>query len=240
MTSAATFTVEEDFRLIGRTFEEYRRMFALAPETLIDRRILDCAAGASSFTATANTIGATATAVDPAYGPSAADLARPLESAIVRTIDQLRDTKESFVWEFYGDVATRERYLRAAMELFLADYARRPDRYLEASLPDLPFERDEFSLVLSGNFLFLYDDRLDLEFHLDALRELARVAREEVRVFTLSSLDRTRSAYVEPVVGELRTDGIDVGIRDVPYEFQPGATEMLVLTDVDGVTDGPG
>ena len=39
--------------------------------------------------------------------------------------------------------------------------------------------------MLSSHFLFTYADRLDLEFHRAALRELHRVARREVRVFPL-------------------------------------------------------
>ncbi|MFC7194993.1 hypothetical protein ACFQL4_10560 [Halosimplex aquaticum] len=96
--------------------------------------------------------------------------------------------------------------------------------------PELPVGDDSVDLALVANLLFVYDDRLDREFHAAALRELARVAREEVRVFPLHSLDRTRSAYVDPVAESLRGDGHAVELREVPYEFQPGATEMLVLT----------
>jgi hypothetical protein len=40
-------------------------------------------------------------------------------------------------------------------------------------------------LSVCSHFLFTYADRLDLEFHHTALRELHRVARREVRVFPL-------------------------------------------------------
>ena len=56
---------------------------------------------------------------------------------------------------------------------------------MPASLPRLPFPGGRFDLVLSSHFLFTYADRLDLEFHRAALRELHRVARREVRVFPL-------------------------------------------------------
>jgi ubiquinone/menaquinone biosynthesis C-methylase UbiE len=123
-------------------------------------------------------------------------------------------------------VATRGEYLERASERFLADY---PDgAYVAGALPDLPFRDDSFRLALSANLLFLYDDRLDRAFHEAALSELARVA-EEVRVFPLASLDRTRSAYVEPTVRSLRTAGYEARTATVPYEFQPGATEALVV-----------
>ncbi|MEK5236668.1 hypothetical protein NST99_13350 [Paenibacillus sp. FSL L8-0470] len=44
--------------MIGRTFEEYLRMFNLQREELAVRRILDCPAGVCSFTAAANQLGA--------------------------------------------------------------------------------------------------------------------------------------------------------------------------------------
>ena len=70
-----------------------------------------------------------------------------------------------------------------------------PERYVAGGLPDLPFEADSADLALVANLLFVYDDRLDREFHAAALRELARVAREEVRVFPLASLDRTEGVW---------------------------------------------
>ena len=206
-------------------------MFALEVQDVTRRSVLDCPGGPSSFAAIASAWGGSVTAVDPFYTRSVSALDAECAAAVDRTVAQLTENPGLFVWDLYGDVETRGRYLRAAYERFLADYARHPGRYVAAALPDLPFASDSFALVLSANFLFLYDDRLDRDSHVAALRELARVAREEVRVFTLASLDRERSAYVDPVVDRLRADGLTVEFRDVPYEFQPGATEMLVVSD---------
>lgn len=225
-----SYEVEEEFLTIGRTFGEYRRMLDLDPSTLAGRSVLDCGGGAGSFTATAAELGADTVAVDPLYGPPAAELEPRLDRAVDRTVDQLHEKRDQFVWEFYPDVATRGRYLRAAYERFLADYAHRSDRYVDGALPELPLDADAVDLAVVTNFLFLYDDRLDRSFHLDALRELARVAREEVRVFPLVSLDQTRSAYLDPAVERFREDGFTVELRDVPYEFVPGSTEMLVVS----------
>lgn len=52
---------------IGRTFYEYMLMFNLSEDELIGRKILDCPAGACSFTAIANKKGAVVTATDIAY-----------------------------------------------------------------------------------------------------------------------------------------------------------------------------
>jgi hypothetical protein len=224
------FEVTESFLFVGRTFTEYCRMFDLDPGRLTDARVLDCPGGPGSFTAVASTLGAEAVAVDPAYGPLVQELELACHDAVERSVAQLREKRDLFVWEEYGDPETRERFLRAAAERFLADYARHPGRYVTGALPDLPFHNDSFDLALAGNLLFLYDDRLDRDFHQAALLELARVARE-VRVFPLASLDRRRSALVDPLVRALRSEGVSVVFRETDYEFQPGATELLVLGD---------
>ncbi len=220
------FEVTDEFLFVGRTFEEYRHMFDLSRADL-DGRVLDCPGGPSSFAAVASALGTEVTAVDPEYGRSLDALATESADAVAENVAQLREKRDLFVREFYGDVATRERYLRAARERFLADRARHPDRYVAAALPDLPPADDAVDLALSANLLFLYDDRLDEAFHRAALDELTRVAGE-VRVFPLHSLDRDRSVLLGPALDHLRDAGHDVALRSVPYEFQPGATEALV------------
>ncbi|WP_436930985.1 class I SAM-dependent methyltransferase [Halosimplex halobium] len=223
------FEVEADFLTIGRTFAEYRRMFDLRAGDIAGRELLDCGGGAGAFTATAAELAERAVAVDPLFGPPPDALEPELTDAIEYNVAQLREKRDLFVWDFYGGVDAREWYLRAAAERFLADYATHPERYVTGALPALPVADDAVDLALVSNLLFTYDDRLDRAFHEAAVRDLARVAREEVRVFPLHSLDRARSAFVEPVADALRADGHAVEYREVPYEFQPGATEMLVV-----------
>jgi len=224
------YTVEEEFLFIGRTFEEYSRMFDLDSEHLDGWSVLDCGAGPSSFTATSRQVRIETTAVDPAYSRSVSELESLCREAVERTHEQLREKSGMFVWEEYDSVETRVRYLRAAFERFLADYVSHSTRYIAGELPDLPFESNSFDLALSGNFLFLYDDRVEIDMHLDALSELARVARE-VRLFPLASLAGERSSSVEPAVDHLRSSGYGVEFRTVPYEFQSGVTEMLVVSN---------
>jgi hypothetical protein len=52
---------------IGRTFEEYLNMFSLSVKDLKGKKILDCPAGACSFTALGNKSGLDITACDIAY-----------------------------------------------------------------------------------------------------------------------------------------------------------------------------
>lgn len=221
-----------DYAFIGRTFEEYCRLFDLDPERLSSRRILDCPAGPASFVAAARDRGISAVGADVMYDRSASELADRTADDVRQITSQHRLKEDQFVWEFYDDPDERLEYLERASGRFLDDYAegKEAGRYVRAKLPDLPFDRDAFSLVLSGHFLFLYEDRLDYDFHLETLRELARVASEEVRVFPLVGMDSRPYRELEALRTDLETEGIDTEIRDVDFEFQPGATEMLVLT----------
>ncbi|GAA0676986.1 hypothetical protein ACFQDG_05260 [Natronoarchaeum mannanilyticum] len=228
MTNADTFEVGE-FAVIGRTFEEYRDMFDLDPGDIDGRAILDCPAGVASFVAEARDRGASAVGVDPVFERAPEGLARECRSDFRATADQIREKPELFDWEYYGTVENRVGYLKDAHERFLRDFSANGDRYVPATLPNLPFADDAFSLTLSANFLFLYSDRLDYEFHLDALRELCRVTSEELRVFPLAGLDTEPYDQLDDVIAALRDEGYDAEIRGVSYEFQEGVSDMLVV-----------
>jgi hypothetical protein len=117
-----------------------------------------------------------------------------------------------------------------AMERFLADFedGRRAGRYIAAGLPSLPFADQRFDLALSSHFLFLYGGQLSAEFHVAAIEEMLRVAHE-VRVFPLLTQDGAPSPHVAAVCDHLRNKGFRLAIKPVPYEFQRGACEMLVI-----------
>ena len=98
-----------------------------------------------------------------------------------------------------------------------------------AALPGLPFDDGAFRLVLSAYLLFAYPDHLDEEGHERALRELLRVAREEVRVFPLIDTAYVRHPALDDLRRRLAADGVDSEVRRVDYEFQRGGDEVLVL-----------
>jgi SAM-dependent methyltransferase len=239
---AAAWTVDGEYALLGRTFEEYVHLFDLDPEALVGRRILDCPSGPASFVAEASRRGIDAVGADVAYRAPPGALARRCRRDFEDAAAQHRAKRGLFTWEFYGDVDTKDRYQRAAYEQFLADYGRaeaadppgadaRPGSsdYVAAALPELPFADDAFDLALSGHFLFLYGDRLSVRFHREALRELVRVASEAVRVYPLTGLDTERYDHLEAVAATVRSAGHRVEVRPVPFEFQRGADEMLVV-----------
>ncbi|RQG98441.1 hypothetical protein [Natrarchaeobius oligotrophus] len=220
-----------DCAIVGRTFEEYVAMFDLEPAELEGKRILDCPSGVASFVVTATERGIDAVGADVVYRVPPGELARRCRTDREAAVEQLREKRDLFEWSFYGSPAKRDRYLRRASERFVTDYvsAASSGRYVAAALPSLPFATDSVSVVLSSHLLFLYDDRFDREFHLDSLRELARVATDEVRVYPLQAFDGTQSRHLDGVVEVLEDEGYGVSVTATPFEFLSGSTEMLLV-----------
>jgi hypothetical protein len=208
-------------------------MFSLSDEDL-DGRLLDCPGGASSFTVEASERGTHVTAMDPVYAISTSALQELVMAQPDRGSAHTAAGMDRYVWDFYGDIEGHRQMRKRSAALFARDVEIHPERYVTASLPILPFENRQFDLVLCSHFLFTYADRLDQEFHYQALVEMYRVCRREVRVFPLldqggHSLEEMTSA----VVALVSDQGIDAEIRDVPYEFQRGGNRMLVLSSGD-------
>ncbi len=114
------------------------------------------------------------------------------------------------------------------MKVFLDDYdaGLSQGRYVADGLPSLSFRDGSFDLAVCSHFLFLYTDQLTEDFHVHAMLELSRVARE-VRVFPLVALGGQRSSYLETVNTRLKELRLCVTIERVPYEFVRGANEMM-------------
>ena len=86
-------------------------------------------------------------------------------------IEQVTRNRDDFVWTYVPSIPALGRRRMGAMRRFLADFpqGKREGRYVDASLPDLPFDDNAFNLALSSHFLFLYSEQFDLAFHLRAL-----------------------------------------------------------------------
>lgn len=211
----------------ARSFDEYLAMFSLEPADLAGQRVLDCPGGAASFAAGAAEAGAAIISVDPIYARSHDELVAHAHTEAVRGNRYVHENAERFVWSFFRSASDHLRTRLGAVERFDDDRRRVPERYLAGSLPRLPFPDGAFDLAVSSHLLFTYDDRFDLAFHIDAARELARVARE-VRIFPTLSMQQQVSAFVAPVVEALRDHGAEVEQREVGYAFQQGPHEMLI------------
>ncbi len=188
---------------IGRTFEEYLRMFNLKESDLVGQRILDCPAGACSFTAIANQLGGDVTAADISYFHSTDELADKGVQDIEHAMFELEKVQDNFVWDYFKSIEDLTQARSKALNDNIKDQRQNPERYVPVVLPDLPFNDEAFDLTLSAHFLFMYSDRLDYDFHLRTVNELMRVTKGELRIFPLVDLSCKRYAHLDRLIDEL-------------------------------------
>lgn len=218
----------DEVAFIGRTFTEYQRMFDFDPSAWTGHRVLDCPAGACSFVTEARDRGIKVLGVDRMYRRPPATLSEICANDIETAMAALDGVENLYVWDFYDDRSKLQAYRERAASRFLHDYAHNGERYVYADLPATPFADRAFDLVLSAHFLFLYDDRLSYEFHLETMRELLRISGQ-LRVFPLHGFSAEQSELVGELLESLRSEGYTTERRVVPFEFQRGANEMLVI-----------
>ncbi len=229
----------EDFKLprivfFGRTFAEYEQMFSFSVDELGGKRILDCPSGPDSFVAESFQRGLDVIGCDPVYeNQSAAQLYERAKSDITFCLAQARERMDQFP-TFTDEIY--QQFCQAkydAMEKFAADYAQRPQAYQVASLPHLPFPDHSFDWALSAHFLLAYssietggilaNSPFDLQFHYQAIKELLRVAREQVRLYPIytNNHPRQRHSYVNPIVEMLSDEGYHVDF--IPSTYNQGS-----------------
>ena len=204
-------------------------MFDLSDADL-SKPIVGVGDGPASFNAEMHEQGRRVVSCDPIYVFPGEQIRSRVEATHDQLVEFARQHRDTFVWRHIESPEHMGRVRLDAMQRFLADYdaGLHDDRYLAASLPALPFADGQFELALCSHLLFLYSGQLSLDFHIAAVMEMARIARE-VRVFPLLQLGNTPSPHFEPVRAELSRRGYENEVRRVPYEFQKGGNEMLVV-----------
>jgi hypothetical protein len=212
----------------GRTFGEYEKMFMLTMDDL-DKNIISFGDGPASFNEEMTEMGKAVTSIDPVYQFTTDQLKKRIDETCLEVINQTRLNESNFVWDAIKDVDDLQKIRMKAMKHFLLDYEKglADKRYLAHALPDRTcFAGDEFGLGLSSHFLLLYS-KLGFDFHIAAIREMMRVC-SEVRIFPILTLDAKVPEFL-PELLELLNQDYQTEIKKVPYEFQKGGNEMLVI-----------
>lgn len=213
----------------GRSYEEYVSMFSLSKDDL-SRYFLGCADGHSSFNCDLTERGGQIVSVDPLYRNTKEQIAQRIKDTREEVLDQALKNEHEFVWTTIHSVEELGRIRISAMQEFLGDYegGLNEGRYVPEFLPSLSFVDKQFQLALCSHFLFLYSEHLNLDFHINSVHEMCRVAHE-VRIFPLLKLGSTPSPYVEPVIKNVEGMGYRAEIMQVEYEFQRGGNMMLKI-----------
>lgn len=208
-------------------------MFSLSDIDLT-KSILGCGDGPASFNAEVTAAGGHVVSVDPIYQFTTQQIRTRIEDAYSQVMSQIKENFHKYNWSLIRSIDELGKIRMDAMELFLSDYdcGSNKGRYICSSLPQLPFEDDEFELALCSHFLFLYSEQANLDLHVFGMQELCRVAKE-VRVYPLIALDGEFSPHLQPVKDSLIDCGLHISMVPVEYEFMKGAVEMLVAKNAE-------
>jgi hypothetical protein len=213
----------------GRSYDEYIQMFKLNDQDL-KSQILGCGDGPAAFNARLTKMGGQITSCDPVYKFSTEQLKSRVSETYATIMTQLEKNKSDYIWKNFSSVENLGATRMMAMNEFFSDFDAGKDsgRYVPGELPNLPFKNNQFDIALSSHFLFLYSTHFSEDFHLQAINEMLRVAKE-VRIFPLLALDGNTSPYVKPLSDLLIKNGFDVSKQKTSYEFQKNGNEMLSI-----------
>ena len=213
----------------GRSLKEYKEMFALSNADL-EKKILGCSDGPACFNAEVTSLGGSVISADPVYEFNSKQIRTRIGEVYPQIMEQVSKNQNEFIWEKIKNIDELGKIRMEAMKKFLADYdlGKTAGRYINASLPDLPFSDSEFELALSSHYLFLYSEHITQKQHISSMKELCRVANE-VRIYPLICMTTNeKSLHLEPVMLALEDEGIKTSTVPVEYEFQKGAVEMMI------------
>lgn len=214
-----------------RSFGEYEQMFSCGFKQ--GERVLDVAAGASSFASAARRQGVQAVSADPLYSLEPEMMMRRGLHELEEATAKLAASQHIYTWSYYGSAVQHEALRRQSLELFLEDYRRMygTEAYVSAGLPHLPFADESFDRVLCSHFLFLYGEQFGEDFHREAVLELARVVRPggEVRIYPLLDLKWDPYAGLAELMAFLAGCGLSPVLERSSLSFIPGSHQLLVI-----------
>ncbi|MFW5442707.1 MAG: SAM-dependent methyltransferase [Methylococcaceae bacterium] len=213
----------------GRSFDEYCQMFNLSKQEL-QQSIVGVGDGPAAFNAILSEQGGKIISVDPVYAFSTSQIRQRIDDLFDDMVLQVTANAKNLRLDKFGSAEALGQARMLAMNQFLQDFdqGKQQGRYLNNELPILPFGKDQFDLALCSHLLFLYSEQLGLDFHIKAVLELCRIAKE-VRIFPLLDLTHQTSTHINLVLHALADAGFIASIENVDYEFQIGANQMMLI-----------
>jgi SAM-dependent methyltransferase len=213
--------------LWGHDVDEYKEMFALS-QTDLEGSILEFGCGPSAVNKQLTDKGREIVSVDDMFVKNKDELSIYVDNVFQFMLAEVKKHQTQFLWDDYGSLDDLVKTRQDGIAAFLNDYEKgqKQKRYLERTEHLLPFEDFHFDLALSSHYLFANLDNQDVDFHIYAIRELTRVAKE-VRIFPLIDRDDNVSQFLGPVMLGLQQDKLGIEVKQVPYHLQPKGNAML-------------
>ena len=215
---------------IGRTFDEYMKMFNLNASELKGKNILDCPAGACAFGSQMKSSSINIKSCDIAYYFDKQSLYKKGQQDIEHAIENIEKAKHLYNWTYFKNTQELKNSRIQALENCYSDMVINKEDYIAAKLPVLPFADHSFDILLSAHFLFMYADQLDYEFHRACINEMLRVSKNEIRIFPIVDLKGEQYQYLSEILSYISDLGHETELIKVDYEFQKNAHTMMKIT----------
>lgn len=213
--------------LWGHHIDEYQEMFDLSDSDM-KARLLEYGCGPSAVNAELMDRSHSIVSCDPLFNLDKDTLRTKVSLVFADMVSQVLKHQELFDFSRYGSAKFLVDERQEGINKFFSDYnkGKAENRYLGVSEYALPFSDFTFDFALSAHYLFADLDEQDVHFHIQVIRELARVAKE-VRIFPLIDRYNQPSPFLGPVLLALQQDNYGIEVREVAYHLQPSGNAML-------------
>ncbi|MBL7479077.1 hypothetical protein [Legionella bononiensis] len=213
--------------LWGHGVDEYREMFDLS-DSEINSKILEYGCGPSAVNSQLTQMNNQVVSCDPLFVLDKDTLYSKSVMIFSQMADEIKSEEEHFDFSRSGSFDKLLAERKVGFEQFFADYrkGKTEGRYLGVTDYHLPFADFTFDFALCSHYLFADLDDQTVDFHLNVIRELARVAKE-VRIFPLIDNDGQTSSFLGPVLLGLQQDNYGIEVREVAFHLQKSGNAML-------------
>lgn len=213
--------------LWGHRVDEYREMFDLSQEDM-NLRILEYGCGPSAVNSQQFHEAHQAISCDPMFVLDKDTLSSKTTMIFAHMVEELRQEQHQFDFSRTGGIEQLITQRKKGMDEFFADYEQGTieGRYLGVTDYHLPYADFSFDFALSAHYLFADLDEQSVDFHLNVIRELARVAKE-VRIFPLIDREGKTSEVLGPVLLQLQHEDYGVEVREVNFHLHQAENAML-------------
>ncbi len=213
--------------LWGHRPDDYEEMFNLTSEQL-GSSVLEYGCGPSAVNAILSNEGCDIISCDPLFTLDKDTLYSKTVLIFADMVEQLMSEKERYTFDREGGFENLISQRRKGLDIFFADYVKgkKQGRYQGVVEYQLPFDDFRFNYALVSHYLFAGLDEQHLDFHLEIIKELARVAKE-VRIFPLIDRYGQTSPLLGPVLLGLQQENYGAEVKEVPYHLQNSGNAML-------------
>lgn len=213
--------------LWGHGQDDYQEMFDINLNDIAGR-VLEYSSGPSAFNTDLHKKGKDCVSADPLFSLDDATLKSKVSLIFADMAEKITNDHDKFDFSKIGGLTRLLEKRQAGMKKFFKDFdlGLTQQRYLPLQTRTLPFDDFYFDLALSSHYFFGQIDNLDLNLHLQILKELARVAKE-VRIFPLIDRHGGPSPFLGPVLLALQQENFGTEVRSVDYSLQSQGNAML-------------